>query len=119
VFGGRGAATVLSKATTVFGAAFMVTSLTLTLIGAVRTTSTTRSIVAEEAQQAPLGAPMGTQAPGAVPPGADGAAPAGPAPVGPAPPGSAPAPQGSAPSTDAGSSAGDAGSGTAEESAGP
>ena len=33
VFGGRGAATFLSKATTGFAAVFMITSLSLTLLG--------------------------------------------------------------------------------------
>jgi len=69
VFGGRGAATVLSKATTIFGAAFMITSLTLTLLGTTRDRGP-RSVVAEEAaQQAPLGLPGGTEAPGAAPGG--------------------------------------------------
>ncbi len=61
VFGGRGAATMLSKATTIFGAAFMITSLTLTLLGA-RGSGAPRSVVAEQAQQVPFGVP-GTSAP--------------------------------------------------------
>ena len=68
VFGGRSAATVLSKATTIFGAAFMVTSLSLTLLGSIRSSGAPRSIVAEEAaQQLPLGAPSATAPPGAMP----------------------------------------------------
>ncbi len=63
VFGGRGAATVLSKATTIFGAAFMLTSLTLTLLGASRDRAM-KSVVAEEAaQQAPLQPPASTAPP--------------------------------------------------------
>ncbi len=66
VFGGRSAATVLSKATTIFGAAFMVTSLSLTLLGSVRGSGSPRSIIADEAaRQAPLGAPSATAPPGA------------------------------------------------------
>jgi len=83
VFGGRGAATMLSKATTVFGAAFMVTSLTLTLMSASHGRGSTRSVVAEEAANAPLGAPATGTAPptaelpapsdaGAPPPSAQG-----------------------------------------------
>lgn len=88
VFGGRGAATVLSKATTIFGAGFMITSLTLTLMSA-GGSRTVRSVVAEEAAQSPLGAPAtGTALPGgpgqgALPGGADptqgGTVPGGPA----------------------------------------
>ncbi len=63
VFGGRGAATVLSKATTVLGATFMITSLTLTLVGSAGNRGA-RSVVAEEAaQQAPLGVPATTAPP--------------------------------------------------------
>lgn len=77
VFGGRGAATVLSKATTWFGAAFMVTSLTLTLLGTVRGPAGPRSVVAEQAaQQAPLGAGSETAPPGALPGGPPTGAPA-------------------------------------------
>ena len=78
VFGGRSAATVLSKATTVFGAAFMVTSLSLTLLGTMKNSGAPRSIVAEEAaQQMPLGAPSTTAPPGELPAGpTDGGAPA-------------------------------------------
>jgi preprotein translocase subunit SecG len=77
IFGGRGAATFLSKATTIFGVAFMVSSLTLTLMSAGGGTPT--SVIAEEAARGP-GAPQ-TSAPTA-PPGAGtlpGEAPAGPA----------------------------------------
>jgi preprotein translocase subunit SecG len=82
VFGGRGAATVLSKATTIFGAAFMVTSLSLTLLGTTRG-RVPHSVVAEQAsQQAPLGVPAttappgegaGSAAPGTMPSGLPGA----------------------------------------------
>lgn len=78
VFGGRGAATVLSKATTVFGFAFMFTSLTLTLMSTSRT-SGPRSLIAEDAartggiptQPAPTGLPLGD---GSAPAGAEGGA---------------------------------------------
>jgi preprotein translocase subunit SecG len=57
VFGGRGAATFLSKATTILGASFMVTSLVLTLIG-IGGGDGPESIVAREAaQNAPVAAP--------------------------------------------------------------
>ncbi len=84
VFGGRGAATFLSKATTVFAAVFMLTSLSLTIIGIRREDGQARSVVAEEAARTPLGvpatAPPSTGAPGL--PG-DGAIPgAVPAPTG-------------------------------------
>jgi preprotein translocase subunit SecG len=62
MFGARGAATVLSKATTLFGSLFMITSLTLTLLGAGRT-SQPASVVAEEAARAPVGVPVTETAP--------------------------------------------------------
>lgn len=106
VFGGRGAATVLSKATTVFGAAFMITSLTLTLMSTGHRGSGPRSVVAEDAANAPLGAPATSTAPptGSLP--VPGANPGGtlPAPDGQAPGGDAPAPQTQTPpAPDAGS----------------
>jgi preprotein translocase subunit SecG len=91
MFGARGAATMLSKATTIFGGLFMVTSLTLTLLGAGRSTQQPRSIVTEEAQRVPVGVPTQTAPPGEVPSPLEGAA--GPAPQGAAPgaaPGTAP-----------------------------
>jgi preprotein translocase subunit SecG len=97
MFGARGAATVLSKATTIFGSLFMVTSLTLTLLGAGRT-SQPSSVVAEEAARTPAGIPVTETAPpmptadaagGAVPPATTPPAP----PAGDA--GEAPVPQGS------------------------
>jgi preprotein translocase subunit SecG len=66
MFGGRGAATFLSKATTIFGVAFMVSALTLTLIGT--RGGEQRSVVAEEAARAPV-APLPTAAPGSTPAG--------------------------------------------------
>lgn len=85
VFGGRGAATVLSKATTVFGAAFMLTSLTLTLMSAGHGRSTTHSVVADEAARVPLGAPATGTAPptGELPAAPDAGAPAAGAPSAP------------------------------------
>jgi len=67
IFGGRGAATFLSKATTVFGVAFMVTSLALTLMGKVQA-GRPHSAVAEEARNAPIGAPTQTAPPTGAPP---------------------------------------------------
>jgi len=67
IFGGRGAATFLSKATTVFGAAFMVTSLALTLMGKVQA-GRPHSAVANEARNAPIGAPTQTAPPTQAPP---------------------------------------------------
>jgi len=67
MFGARGAATMLSKATAIFGGLFMVTSLSLTLLGVGRT-SQPRSIVTEEASRAPVGVPSQTAPPGEVPP---------------------------------------------------
>jgi preprotein translocase subunit SecG len=64
VFGGRGAATFLSKATTVLGTAFMVTSLMLTLISTVGGgEQRPRSVVAEQAQTNPFGSPVQTAPP--------------------------------------------------------
>jgi preprotein translocase subunit SecG len=62
VFGGRGAATFLSKATTVFAAIFMLTSLSLTLLNRGALEEAPRSIVADEAARLPMEAP-GTTAP--------------------------------------------------------
>ena len=76
VFGGRGAATFLSKMTTIFAVLFMVTSLVLTILSAQRAGST---IVGED-----VPAPAAQTAPAAP------AAPATPAPSTPATP-SAPA----------------------------
>lgn len=67
IFGGRGAATFLSKATTVFGAAFMVTSLALTLMGKVQA-GRPHSAVAEEARSAPISTPSQTAPPTQAPP---------------------------------------------------
>jgi preprotein translocase subunit SecG len=79
VFGGRGAATFLSKATTVLGTAFMITSLALTLISTVGGgEQRPRSVVAEQAQANPFGSPVQTAPPtmaGSLEEGAEGAAP--------------------------------------------
>jgi preprotein translocase subunit SecG len=66
VFGGRGAATFLSKATTIFGVAFMLTSLTLTLMGRAQG-GRPRSAIAEEARTAPMGVPSETAPPTTLP----------------------------------------------------
>jgi len=56
VFGGRGAATFLSKLTSAFAVLFMVTSIALTLLASHRGTA---SVISEEppARSAPAGAP--------------------------------------------------------------
>ena len=81
VFGGRGAATFLSKATTVLGTAFMVSSLTLTLISTVGGgEQRPKSVVAEQAQTNPFGSPVQTAPPtmpGELEGGGEGAAPSG------------------------------------------
>ena len=103
MFGSRGAATVLSKATTAFGAAFMITSLALTLLGAGRTSGPS-SVIAEEAARTPVGVPQTTTAPpGTAPPTAT--PPAGTDPVTP------PAGDGAAPVTDPPADGGTAGDG--------
>ncbi len=98
VFGGRGAATFLSKATTIFGVAFMVTSLTLTLLGKASAGRAARSAVAEEARQGTLGIPAQTAPPTSPMPGAPGTTlPLGtPEGSGALPGGAAPAPAGAA-----------------------
>jgi len=77
VFGGRGAATFLSKLTTAFAILFMVTSIVLTILSAQRGTS---SVISDEKP-----APVSQSAPAAPAP------PTPPAPTAPAPSGSAPA----------------------------
>jgi len=114
LFGGRGAATFLSRATTVLAVTFFVTSLTLGL-NASRSTGTRRSLIQEEARRR-SGAPKTdipgggtTTAPGPAATQAPGpSGPAAPGPSGPAqaPPASNPAPtqpptQESAPQTPA------------------
>jgi len=98
VFGGRGATTVLTRATMVLGILFFLTSLTLALTGGV-TRPASRSLLQEEARRA---APAGG-APAQAPTGAGGfgqqatpqAVPAAPAPATTTP--STPAPTGAAP----------------------
>jgi preprotein translocase subunit SecG len=69
IFGGRGAGTVLTRATMILGALFFVTSLTLALLGTqVAGTPTGKSLIQEEAKrsagtQPTSGAPTGTNAP--------------------------------------------------------
>jgi len=95
IFGGRGAATFLSKATTIFGVAFMVTSLALTLMGKANS-ARPRSAIAEDARSAPIGAPTETAPPTGQPLPTQ-APPAGeflPPPVEPAPTEPAPTPNG-------------------------
>jgi preprotein translocase subunit SecG len=69
LFGGRGAATFLSKATTVLGIAFMTTSLTLALLAGAR--SGEHSVIRETRQEAPGTAPPVTSEPLQVPGGSD------------------------------------------------
>jgi preprotein translocase subunit SecG len=118
VFGGRGAATFLSKATTTFGAAFMITSLTLTLLSASRNVAP-RSVITEQATQNPLGgaptqsAPPVPGQPATLPLPNEGAA----SPEGVTPPPAGDAPSGQAPSTGDAGSGGDSGT-SSEESTG-
>jgi preprotein translocase subunit SecG len=86
IFGGRGAATFLSNATTILGVAFMVTSLTLALLGGAGTASRTRSLIREDLERR---APVPTETPAGVTPGAG-------APGTAAPPGGASSPPGGA-----------------------
>jgi len=72
VFGGRGAATFLSKLTTAFAVLFMVTSIVLTLLASHRGTA---SVISEE--------PPAKSAPAAPAPAPAAPAPATPAPAGP------------------------------------
>jgi preprotein translocase subunit SecG len=67
-FGPRGAATVLSKATTVAAALFMVTSLSLAIL-ATRGAGRSSSVLERTQKAAPVqkGAPAGTPAPAAMP----------------------------------------------------
>ena len=76
VFGGRGAATFLSKLTSALAILFMLTSLTLTILASQRGSST---VIGTEAPQPAQSAPR------------EGGAPAPAAPVAPAPAGQAPA----------------------------
>jgi preprotein translocase subunit SecG len=101
LFGGRGAATFLSRTTTVLATLFFLTSLTLGL-AASRAGRAERSLIGEEARQrgqqraAQQGAGAPTTpatppqaAPGAAPGQTPVQAPTGPAPTSPAPPGGA------------------------------
>ena len=109
LFGGRGAATFLSRATTTLAVTFFVTSLTLGL-NASRSSGTRRSLIQEEARRrggAPQTAVPGggtTTAPG--PAATQGAPPASGPQAPPTPPASNPAPSsGSATQTPAGNGA--------------
>ena len=100
LFGGRGAATFLSRTTTVLAAVFFVTSLTLGL-SASHSSGTAGSLINQAAReraqqraaQQGAGAPVAPSAPspvapqGGVPGSTPATAPAGPAPVNPAPTG--------------------------------
>jgi preprotein translocase subunit SecG len=77
VFGGRGAATFLSKLTSALAILFMLTSLTLTILASQRRTST---VVGEERPQPTSSAPAPATPAPATP------APAAPAPAAPVPP---------------------------------
>jgi len=87
VFGGRGASTVLSKATTIAAASFMVLSIVLARAGS------DRSAVEGAAQSVltPKAAPAGKPAEKAPEKAGDAPAPAAPAPAAPAPAPAAPA----------------------------
>lgn len=66
VFGGRGAATFLSKATTVIAIAFMLTSLTLTFFSPTRRAGNQESALRRQLQETQQQAPA-TQQPSALP----------------------------------------------------
>jgi len=51
IFGGRGAGTILTRATMVLGALFFVTSLTLALLSSPRTSGAGKSLLQEEAKR--------------------------------------------------------------------
>jgi preprotein translocase subunit SecG len=82
VFGARGAATALSRATAILAGVFMVTSLTLAYMGTRTVKSTPDTVLDRLAEQesAPVPAPA-TQAPAAAPVGTPEPAPAVPAPA--------------------------------------
>ena len=73
-FGPRGAATVLSKATTIAAAVFMLTSLTLAIV-ATRNAGTSTSVLERQKAQQKSGSPASTPAAPATTPGAPAAAP--------------------------------------------
>ncbi|MGA8707479.1 MAG: preprotein translocase subunit SecG [Steroidobacteraceae bacterium] len=104
VFGARGASTALSRATAIFAALFMITSLSLTYVGTHHASSSGSSILEQLSQKpaAPSSMPAGTSPGG-------GAAPAGAAPA--APPstsGGTPASSGAPAAPNAGASSGGA-----------
>jgi preprotein translocase subunit SecG len=82
VFGARGAATALSRATAILAGVFMVTSLTLAYMGTRTVKSTPDTVLDRLAEQesAPVPAPA-SQAPAAAPAGTPAPAPAVPAPA--------------------------------------
>jgi preprotein translocase subunit SecG len=69
VFGPRGSATVLSKATTIAAALFMVTSLSLSIMATKAGKGSTPSVLdkAKKAGNVPVGAPAPQTTPGTVP----------------------------------------------------
>jgi len=70
LFGGRGAATFLSKATTILGSAFMLTSLSLALLSGAHDASSPESLMrrAQQEPEAPQPLPFTPgETPGAVP----------------------------------------------------
>lgn len=76
VFGGRGAATFLSKATTFLAVGFMLTSITLLLLLGIGSGGGTESGVVRDLQEGPgnLAPPQPTTVPGEVPAGDDAGA---------------------------------------------
>jgi preprotein translocase subunit SecG len=67
IFGGRGAGTFLTKATTILGATFMLTSLVLALLSGAATGGRTKSALEREAEraasEAPAALPSGGESP--------------------------------------------------------
>jgi preprotein translocase subunit SecG len=80
-FGGRGAATFLSKATVVLGGLYFLSSVTLAFMTA-NQTSATRSLIQQEAQQQELPPPAALPQPGTGEPAPTGQQPGGGAPQG-------------------------------------
>jgi preprotein translocase subunit SecG len=63
IFGGRGAGTILTRATMVLGALFFVTSLSLALLSSPRTSGAGRSLLQEEAKRSAGAQPTQGQQP--------------------------------------------------------
>ena len=83
VFGARGAGTALSRATAILAGIFMITSLSLTYVGA-HTAAPASSVLDRMSQQAPAQSAPAQSAPAPTAPAPTAPAPASPAPASPA-----------------------------------